>query len=299
MSSKNIDSHGQPLNAAFNFNRNREKAAYSLRGLLQGLVADEKLDNQELLFLDAWLKSQQELDDGDVVDLLNLIGDVLEDGIITSDELQELMEVINDIIEYGQQSSSEVEATINELLGFLLGIAADGKVTKEELENLESWLKQNKHIAECWPTNELIKRINNIYADGIVTKEELDDLLETVKQMSGYDFEETGSADGGVAEVFSDETCEFNHQDNTICFTGKFVCGTRSVVENSAKEKGANITKSITKKLNTLVIGTLASRDWRFTSHGRKIEKVLELKQNGAEIVILSERHWLKLTNGT
>ena len=261
-----------------------------------GELPDEKLGHQEILFLDSWLRSQQELENGDVVDLLNLIGEVLEDGVVTSDELQEVLEVINDIIEYGQKSSSEVEATINELLGLLLGIIADGEITKEELAQLESWLDQNKHIAEFWPTNEIAKRISKINEDGVVTKEELDDLLEAVKQLTGNDYEETGSADGGVAEVFSDETDEFAHQGKTICFTGKFVCGNRTAVENYARDRGAAIAKKITKKLDVLVIGTLASRDWRFTSHGRKIEQVLELKQGGTEILILSERLWIKYT---
>ena len=296
MKSARLDQDGQPLIQGFNFSRNREKAAYALRGLLQGISADEKLGHQEILFLDSWLRSQQELENGDVVDLLNLIGEVLEDGVVTSDELQEVLEVINDIIEYGQKSSSEVEATINELLGLLLGIIADGEITKEELAQLESWLDQNKHIAEFWPTNEIAKRISKINEDGVVTKEELDDLLEAVKQLTGNDYEETGSADGGVAEVFSDETDEFAHQGKTICFTGKFVCGNRTAVENYARDRGAAIAKKITKKLDVLVIGTLASRDWRFTSHGRKIEQVLELKQGGTEILILSERLWIKYT---
>jgi NAD-dependent DNA ligase len=294
-----LDKDGQPSIQAFNFSRNRDKAAYALRGLLQGIMADEKLDSQELLFLDAWLRSQQALDNGDVVDLLNLIGEILEDGVITHDELQEVTEVINAIIEFGQQSSSESEASINELLGLLVGIAADGKITHEELVQLESWIENNGQIAHQWPTNEIIRRITAINEDGVVTEEELGDLLETVKQLSGHDYEETGSADGGVAEVFSNNVENIVHQGKTFCFTGKFVCGTRAAVEGSAMEKGAIISSNFTKKVDILVIGTLASRDWRFTSHGRKIEKALKLKQGGTDILILSERHWLKCVYGS
>lgn len=294
MSRNILDQHGQPINRSFNYGRNREKCAYALRGLLQGVVADEKLDAQELLFLDIWLRNQQYLDNGDVVDMLHMIGEILEDGTIKQAELDELNEVINDVINYGQDESDEMEPTINELLGILLGISADGKVTEKELEVLDDWLNRNKHIAEHWPANFLHKRIRMIKEDGVVTQEELDDLLGTVKQMSGQHFEETGSADGGVAEIFSDEIEQFNHDGKSICFTGKFVCGTRNAVEKTAREKGAVICHSINQSLDALVVGTLASRDWRFTSHGRKIEKVLMLKNAGRPILILSERHWLK-----
>jgi len=43
-----------------------------------------------------------------------------------------------------------------------------------------------------------------------------------------------------------------------------------------------------------LVIGTLASRDWCFSCHGRKIEKAIKLKEKGAPVVIITERTWLQ-----
>ena len=286
------DADGQPLERRFNFRRNREKAAFALRGLLQGVVADKKLGSQELLFLDAWLRSQQRLDSGDVVDLLDLISDILADGVVTADELDELQELINDIIKYGEASSIEVEASINELLGLLSGIVADGEVTKSELHSLKDWLEKNDQIADHWPANEITNRIRQVLADGIITPDELEDLRDTLKHICGHEFDESGSADGGVAEVFSDDPADFDHDGQTMCFTGKFVCGTRSAVENVAKERGANIVKNVTKKTNVLVIGTIASRDWRFTSHGRKIEKALSLQRDEVPIVILSERQW-------
>ena len=50
----------------------------------------------------------------------------------------------------------------------------------------------------------------------------------------------------------------------------------------------------MSRAVNYLVIGTLASRDWRFSSHGRKIEKAVKLRGQGVPIRIISERVWLK-----
>ena len=54
---KDIDS--QPLERAFSFSNEKDKALYGLKGILTGLVADQRLNEMELLFLDSWLQSQE------------------------------------------------------------------------------------------------------------------------------------------------------------------------------------------------------------------------------------------------
>ena len=79
----NLDENGQPINISFNYSRNSEKAAFGLKGILQGVVADKVLNEQELLFLDVWLRSEKYLKkDGDTIDLLDFIGQIIEDRII-------------------------------------------------------------------------------------------------------------------------------------------------------------------------------------------------------------------------
>lgn len=51
--------------------------------------------------------------------------------------------------------------------------------------------------------------------------------------------------------------------------------------------------KNVTKKVNYLVIGELASRDWVASSHGRKIEKALVFKEKGVPVMMLSEKDWV------
>lgn len=50
---KDLDS--QPLSQAFSFSKEKLKAMHGLKGILSGIVADQKLNEKELLFLDAWL----------------------------------------------------------------------------------------------------------------------------------------------------------------------------------------------------------------------------------------------------
>ncbi len=290
-----LDAHNQPIGRGFNYSRNREKALFGLKGILEGVVADQRLSEQELLFLDVWLRSQGEIaKDGDVVDLLDLTGDILRDGYITSEELDDLNQLIADIVEYRQLDHATVENRINELLGLLTGIAADGVLNESEITMLCDWRDASAEMSAVWPAGVLITRLNEILKDGVITAEESADLLETIRQITGQRFEETGVAHGLSTEFLEDAIDALTHQGQCFCFTGKFAVGPRTAVESTAQRLGATVRGDVTNDVTVLVIGSLASRDWRFSSHGRKIEKAVRLKEKGLPLVIVTERTWLQ-----
>ena len=53
-----LDQHGQPL-ANYNAKRNRDKRLNNLMGILDGIIADNVIDDREVVYLDAWLKESQ------------------------------------------------------------------------------------------------------------------------------------------------------------------------------------------------------------------------------------------------
>jgi len=291
----NLNKNAQPDNQNFNLLRNKEKAVYGLKGILLGITADQKIDQLELLFLDLWLKEQKYIkNDGDVIDLLDLIGDILADGVVTEEELGDLTGLIDDIIDYKETKSSGKESKINEFIGLLTGVASNSELNDDEIEALLDWLQLNTEIVDEWPLNVIASQLSDILEDGVIDQDERDHLFNVIKNITGIRFEETGSAYGMATEFFEDDISELTHQDSTFCFTGTFVTGNRKTVQNTAQQKGATIKKDVTGNVDYLVISTLASRDWRFTSHGRKIEKALKLKEDGYPIVIINERTWLK-----
>ena len=68
-------------------------------------------------------------------------------------------------------------------------------------------------------------------------------------------------------------------------------------METMLRCRGAETSSSVNKSVDYLVIGTLASRDWLYTSHGRKIEKALLSKREGNAIKVITERTLLKLSH--
>ncbi|MFM5138449.1 BRCT domain-containing protein [Aeromonas rivipollensis] len=282
---------------AFGYKRNKQKALIGLHGILSGLTADQRLNETEILFLSTWLRSDAEFKkDGDFLDIQEAIRDVLEDGILTSDEKDDLLTLLNDVLHYNEIEHSNMDALVNMLLGFLQGISADNNIVEAEVLALSALLLKHRDLLVSWPGSLLFNRLNDILADGEITEDEREDLLELTKQISGQRFMESGLATGMATEFFADgELMSINGK--TVCFTGKFLSDTRLNLEQQAKALGASPVKGITTHLNVLVIGSLASRDWMFTSHGRKIEAAIKAKDKGQDIQIINEEDWVRIAS--
>lgn len=290
---KEVDS--QPLTEAFGFAHQKEKALNGLRGILAGIVADEELNEKELLFLDAWLKSQQYLaDHDDVVAILKQVGDILQDGVITPEELAGMQSAIEALIGENASDAAVGMGKIDELIGFLTGVASDGVLNDQEVDALSSWLNRNETIREKWPASVIVNRLNNVLEDGIITDEERHDLMVTVNQVTGNDNSAPDVSYESSTEVWGDEVDDIKVAGSTFCLTGEFVSGDRNSVDTNLRLRGAETSPYVNKNVDYLEIGTLASRDWLYTAHGRKIEKALLLKRKGVDITCITERTLLR-----
>lgn len=282
--------------SAFLKPQNHIKSLMALQGILKGLVADKKLNEMELLFLGTWIESHSSLPkEGDVLDVVETLNSIVEDGAISVHKLADLQQQINDILEYGAVVPKCVEDLINELLGFVSGISADNVITIEEFRGLFSWLENNPTCIDSWPGNVLHNKLNEILEDGVVDDEELEDLTQTCKMIAGQQFLETGAAAGMATEFCAKPLSAFPNNFETVCFTGKFISGPRSMLNSQANNLGVKPIKNVTQALDILVIGSLANPDWRFTSHGRKIEQALLNQKKGFKTLIITEDNWAAL----
>ncbi len=284
-----LDEHGQPLERGFNAANNRRKAFLGLLGLCEGLVADNELTSTEVAFLDVWLKDNTILrNDPDYIDLVEAVSDALEDGLLTAEELDDLKVLLKDIVQYRGDELYSPEAELEYLLGFLRGVAADQALTDFEILALRAWVHQSTLPHNKWPSSELLYRIERVVQDGVITAEESEDLHETVSGLLGSP-ELIGVASGTSTTLPLDTVDCVEFEGRTFCITGKLVHGTRRKAEMEIEARGGMPVKKVTSKLDYLVVGTLASRDWAHSSFGRKIEAALEHKEKGRELVILSE----------
>jgi len=167
-------------------------------------------------------------------------------------------------------------------------------LNEQEVEALSDWLRANESIKEIWPANIIIGRFSKLLANGDKSTAERDDFLALINQITGAQVDASKEAIEEAADFFADTIDNLNFENTTFCLTGDFVSGDRSVVEKILHERGALTSTSVNSDTDYLLIGAFAARNWMDTSHGRKIEKVLQLKRKGVNVTIITERTLLK-----
>jgi len=183
-----------------------------------------------------------------------------------------------------------VNRGIHELLGFLRGIAADKHISQTEAAQLMSWISANGEIANEWPVNILIDRLCRIYDDGVADEEERSDLAKLINEIVGHKDEDSylwGPTDLPLTKPEPDVIFD----SNEFVLTGRFLFGPRRTVQKEIELRGGRCSDTVRLQTAFLVIGSLTSRDWKFSSFGNKIAKAVEYAQR-APIAVISERHW-------
>lgn len=180
--------------------------------------------------------------------------------------------------------------TINELYGLCEGVLADRVLVDDEIRFLANWLANCSLSMGDWPAGEIAFKVAAVVQDGDISPDEARELQDLLTKAIGG-FPDAGH---GATQLACEDTpapIEFN--DKSFCFTGKFRFGERKRCQAETSARGGRIRADVVMDLDYLVIGTLASRDWAHTSHGRKIEAAIRNQQNGGRTRIVSEEHWI------
>ncbi|MDH4232895.1 MAG: BRCT domain-containing protein [Nitrospirota bacterium] len=181
---------------------------------------------------------------------------------------------------------------IDEIIGIGKGIVADGIVTQEEAEFLIQWIIANEHVASVWPVNILYNRLNDFLSDNILDENEKRELLKMLHDFTG----------GGAMEKYDNASTalplcnpapQIKFEGHEFCFTGKFVFGTRNNCIKEVKLREGFFNPEPRENTDYLIIGLIGSSDWIHTTHGRKIEQAVQMKNKGHRISIVSEKHWV------
>src|SRR5690554_5494054 len=181
--------------------------------------------------------------------------------------------------------------SLESLLGLCQGLIADNRLNEQEIVFLDTWLRENTEVTRAWPGDVIARRVREILADGIVTEDEAEDLKDTLQQITGSVTAE-GIAAGMAATLPVQKVHSILFEEKTFCFTGKFVYGSRNKCHLATEALGGICVSSVTRQLDYLVIGALASRDWKHTSFGRKIMRAVELREDGHPVTIIGEDNW-------
>ncbi|MGI4846289.1 MAG: BRCT domain-containing protein [Janthinobacterium lividum] len=191
------------------------------------------------------------------------------------------------------RNTAIADRQIDELIGIVKGVMADGMVTHGEVEFLLRWMEANRQAANLWPAKALYPRLAQVAAKGFMTLHEEGEMLDLLmKKVGGNTAPQTGFASNSTKLPLTDPSAPLSFEGRAFCFTGVFHSGTRDWCHSQVTSRGGRGIGNITKKLDYLVIGDIGNESWAHSTHGRKIEKAIEYNLAGCCIAIVSEEHW-------
>ncbi len=278
----------------FNYAQNRDKLFANLISIIDGILADGIVRDEEILYLDTWLlEAKQIIRNGVIKSLSARVSGILSEGVVSGEEREELKkylkEIQRDILDIPDVDFYSTESDLHLLSGLCKGLISDRSLSDEEIHYLDWWLTQNGSLKNNYPGKELYVLIKEILSDGVITSEESATLHKALIDFTGCDLD-SGIVDGLATRLPINADALVDIKNKIFCLTGVFVAGKRPLIEDLIVKAGGKISLNVTKKIDYLVIGTLSSRDWHFTSHGRKIEKGIIYRNDAmAKLRIISE----------
>jgi len=268
-----------------------DTAMHTLDGLVQGIVADDKVTDSEVAQISAWLGSHLEfVDRHPFNEVIPRIQAIVADGQIDEEERADLLWLCNKFTTDNQFYDS-ITADMQRLHGFLSGIIADNLITKDELTSLAAWIDDHPELRSCWPYDELDSIISMVMQDGRIDPQEHEALMQFFgeftntpqrKAIGSLDRESTVS---GVCAMCP----EIAFEDHFFCFTGTSERSTRSGIAEIISSLGGNFHKSLRNDTHFLVIGSKGNPCWAYACYGRKVEDAVQRRRDGQKIVIVHE----------
>jgi NAD-dependent DNA ligase len=191
-----------------------------------------------------------------------------------------------------------IDRGIDELIGICKGILFDGVVCYPEAVNLLIWLENNSVVANQWPAKELYQQLPLLLKDNHLSEDDEAEFLSLLVKVTGSPEAMMEGESGSSQLPLCDPVPEVVFKDRVFVVTGNFKMGPRKDVVKAIEDLGGEVVlKNVRKDTNYLVIGDIGSAAWTHSTHGRKIEAAVELREQGKGIAIISEAHFMDSLN--
>lgn len=270
-----------------------DKAMHTLEGMVRGLTIDSQVTDRELSLLTGWLGEHAEFADRHPFnEVIPVLHGILADGVIDEEEKADILFLCS---QFATDNTyfSQVTSDMQRLQGIVAGIAADGVITKDELEGLSEWMELYSHLRTCWPYDELEALIVAVLKDGRIDEAEQRQLLEFFGEFSdhvghraiGLTERPERKLITGICAVCPDIVIP----DRLFCFTGKSKRCSRNELAGLVTRKGGRFSKTLVKEADFLVIGADGNPCWAFACYGRKVETAIDYRKQGCRLLIVHE----------
>jgi NAD-dependent DNA ligase len=269
-----------------------DKAINTLLGLVEGISLDGIIKPIEREYLESWSRDHRDAIDLHPFDeLIPVIASAISDGRLDAEEREDIRWLCERLrsTQYYDRASADMQR-LHAVLG---GVAADGIVSQDELLALRQWIDEHEHLRTLWPYDEVSSLITGVLSDG-----KIDDVEHDLLRAFFGEFRARSAPSNTQGSVVPSTTSlngicaacpEIEFAGMKFCFTGESARYTREQLTETVTRLGGSVTGSVSGKTHFLVVGAEGNPCWAYACYGRKIEKAMELRREGARIVIVHE----------
>lgn len=184
----------------------------------------------------------------------------------------------------------------HEFIGLCLGVLADNRLVKPEVEFLRDWLRRHPRVAGKYPVKGLFIRLCEMLEDEIVDEEEEKELFEHLYELTGSGEKKKESsleklADKVMRPSFTDPVPSIKFSDSKFFLHGQFIIGTSEWLADQVIEKGGVVVEDVCEQTDYCIIGAMAELE---TGIDADLARKLSI-YSGDRLKIISEENWVNL----
>ena len=269
----------------------RKREVYWI-GFLQGALSSNRIESgEEDAILAEADKFVEFFEDPDAADLAEDIRARCFSG--QNDFMTALENVIKEKRSEIQSAAPYSERDeVNEFLGFCAGIVCDGVILKAEAEAMLSRFHDSMVLSSSVVFRDLWRALEAALADKILTEEESEEVRAWITLLVGDGYVDTGIPNiGNTAELDEPirDAAQITLKGACVVLTGPMRMGTRDFIIAEIEGCGGEVGKTTTRKTDYVVVSSTASKNWRTTHFGTKIERAKELIVEGYKLRFVTE----------
>lgn len=275
------------------------KALNTLAGILTGVAADGIISKSESDEVKNWYSLYEHLINiHPFNEILPALRMALADDVLDLEEIEGALWLCNRFLNDKHENLyfDYMTSQIQQLEGILHGIISDGTISDTEIEDLKEWLEDNDYLSGLYPFDEIYSLLLAAREDGKISDDERNMLkaffatfVDTRNSFNIHDNEvailQKQYSIGGICAVCPEIVIE----GKTFCFTGVSNKATRNEIAEIICAHGGHYNDRVTNKTDYLIVGADGNPCWAFSCYGRKVEKAVDLRKEGHQIVIVHE----------
>lgn len=237
--------------------------AKTLEGILKGMECDSIINTKELEYLQKWVDNNSAKESILGYDILiECINKILEDGIVTQDELYYAISVADSVAAQNNKMYSSATLGIESLKGIIEGIESDSIINTTEMNYLLTWMNSHSELKGIYPFDKILELVSSVIEDGVITEEEKEKLHDAFQKF--------------INPLAENQECSSNLCGKNVCLTGEFLFGSKDAVSEKIINIGGNIVTSVTRKTDIVLVGGQGSAAWSFGNYGTKVNTAVK-----------------------